>query len=625
MIQLHDPIDRPRHQASRRQSAIALAIVLSAAAALAGCSDDDDEPPPVASSPATLACDDTLKDSFKPDADTTVLLVKAYAANEAIALADTPADPAPPTAAVPMCLVKLIVGPGNPGPDDAPSTSSGIGIEVWLPQAADWNERIRAFGSGGWAGGAHSELALIGTRSNFLLAANQGYVISTSDHGHPARPAGRGGSFTMNPDGSINTVLWQDFAERSLHEQAVKTKALVQAYYGRAHQFAYWDGYSTGGRQGYKLAQKYPDDFDGILAGAPAFNWSKFITAELYPQLVMQRQIGSPIAIAKLDALSGAAVGACGGAELGFLIDPRQCRYDPTRDAAALCTGTTGNDGIVGTNDDAAACVNLAEADAVNRIWYGQHFHGQAPDPAVDNGSADAPASNHLWFGLSRGTRLNLLAGATPFPIATDMVAIELQNPTLAQANFTNPTGNGTDGWKNLSYEDLANAYLRGIDLQSSFADINTDNPDLTSARDVGTRILSYHGWADDLIMPNGSINYYTRVAAQMGGDDAVQQFNRLYMIPALAHDGSFARSASVDPATGAPTDVAKVPLPQGVTGRDELFNALRNWVENGQAPDRIDLSSPDNSVTMPICVYPKIARHDGSGPMTAAASYRCE
>lgn len=605
-----------------------LGTTLALGVTLAACSDsdgDDDATPPVGSDPAVLACDDTLKDNFRPDENTRVVLVKSFAAGDPIALADTPADPAPPVATAPICLVKLLVGPGNPGPEDAPSTSAGIGIEVWLPDEANWNERIRAFGSGGWAGGLHATETAIGTRAIYLGAANQGYAISASDHGHGLTGARVSGAFAMNPDGTINEVLWQDFAERSLHEQAVKTKALVKAYYGREQQYAYWDGYSTGGRQGYKLAQRFPDDFDGILAGAPAFNWSKFITSELFPQIVMNLQIGSPIPAAKLNAASTAAVAACGGTELGFLIDPRACRYDPTRDPSMLCTSETSYNDEKGTNES-ATCLRISEADALLRIWYGQSFHGVAPNPADDNGSGAYPAdSNHLWWGLSRGTRLTRLAGETPFPIATDMVALELQNPALAQPAFVNATGNGANGWKSLSYEDLANAYAQGIALQPQFSDINTDDPDLSGARDAGTKILSYHGWADDLISPMGSINYYSRVAAQMGGDEAVQQFNRLYMIPGLGHDGTFSSVATFDPATGQITDAGKVPLPQPLTGRDELFNALRNWVENGSAPDRIEISSADDSVTMPICVFPKLARHDGTGPLTEAASYRCE
>ncbi|HEY3263208.1 MAG TPA: tannase/feruloyl esterase family alpha/beta hydrolase [Pseudonocardiaceae bacterium] len=576
------------------------------------------------------ACDDRIKLSFHPDRQTSVLLVKPFAAGEPVALANTPPTPPPPTAPVDLCLVKLLVGPGNPGTPGAPSTSAGIGIEVWLPTKANWNEIIRTYGSGGWAGGFHTDVTRIGGTGAgnvfHLAAVGKGYVVSTSDHGHNGSNAGGGnGSFAMREDGGINTVLWHDFAERSMHELAVKTKALVKAFYGKTQSYAYWDGFSTGGRQGYKIAQKYPDDYDGILAGAPAFNWTRFITAEMYPQTVMLRDLGANLPASKLNAVSAAAGAACGGTTLGFLLDPLLCRYDPTTDAAALCVGTVGHGGAVGTNTNASACLSLAEANAVNKIWYGQTATGTYPDPLVDNGTSPTLGSaDHLWYGLPRNTSTGVLAGPTAFPIAADMVALELQDPTYARPAFTNATGNGMDRWQTLDYAGLAHAYYQGLALQPYFSNINTDNPDLIGARDSGVKVLSYHGLADEFIFVQGSINYFTRAAAAMGGTLELQRFNRLFLIPGFAHDSTFSRAASIDPATGAPTSANKVPLPQPSTGRDELFMALRNWVENGVGPSRIDLASANGSVTLPICSYPRKATYNGTGPVTASSSYSC-
>jgi feruloyl esterase len=408
---------------------------------------------------------------------------------------------------------------------------------------------------------------------------------------------------------------------------ALKTKALVRAYYGRPQRYAYWDGFSTGGRQGYKLAQRYPKDFDGILAGAPAFNWTRFITAELYPQLVMLRELGGPIAPAKLNAVSAAANAACGGATLGFQVNPMACRYDPARDPAALCANTVGL--VAGTNTDAARCVLPREAAVINQIWYGQTSDGRHPDPKVDNGTGPGMhGATHLWFGLTRGSTLGSLAGTPPFPVASTQVALELQDPRYAQADkpyLVNATGSGEDRWKALGYAGLAYAYQRGLDLQREFSDINTDDPDLSAALHAGTKVLSYHGLSDDLIMPQGSANYFARAAARMGGVQALQRFNRLFFIPALAHDSTFSRAGAIDPATGAPTSADKVPLPQPASGRDELFLALRRWVEQGTAPERIDVSSRNGAVSMPLCSHPAKATYVGSGPLTAASSWRCE
>lgn len=561
-----------------------------------------------------------MKTAFKPDADTTVVFVKQFKAGDSYALANTPTTPTPMKAAADVCLVKLLVGPGNPGPANAPSTSSGIGIEVWLPSPSAWNSVIRATGSGGWAGGAHSDPNQVATKSLYLAAVNKGYAVSASDHGHVVL---NNGDFAMNPDGTINTVLWQDFAERSMHVMAIETKALVKAYYGRNQARTYWDGFSTGGRQGFKLAQKYPNDFDGILAGSPAFNWSKFITAELYPQVAMQQVLGAPIAAAKLALVSGAAVKSCDSAGLGYLLDPTQCRYDPTKDASVLCSGTTGN-GVVGTSSN-AACLTGNEAQVVNQIWYGETTDGSAPDPAINNGASPTLSTNQLWYGLTRGTSLSLsLAGSTPFGIATDQVALELQSAAYAQASFVNTAGNGANKWKQLGYADLANAYAQGLALQSSFSNINTDNPNLSAFQAAGGKILTYHGLADDKIFPEGSINYFERTAGEMGGASTVQSFYRLFLIPGLAHDSSFATSASIDPTTNAQISTAKMPLPQPAIGRDEMFQALRDWVEKGIAPTQILVSSSDGTASRPLCLYPQIVHYVG-GSIASAASYACQ
>lgn len=579
---------------------------------------------------APLPCDDGLKDAIaKASPDTRVVLVKAFAKGEDVKLEKSPT---PFTkAATDLCLVKLMVGPGKPGKAGAPSTSPGIGIEVMLPAPAAWNKILRARGSGGWAGGHHGTTTAIGLDggldTTFNAEVAKGYVVSQSDHGYPSMLARRDASFTLDEDGSFNTVLWKDFSERAIHEMAVKTKLLAKLYYDEPHRYAYWDGFSTGGRQGLKAAQIYPDDYDGILAGAPAINWTKFITGELYPQVVMQRDLGGVIDLRKLDTVGAAATSACGGDKLGFISDPQSCRYDPTRDAKVLCASEN-VDGKPGTGA-AGSCVTLAEARAINKIWYGMTSDGSAADPNADNGmSAFLDGRRHLWWGLTRGTRLNQLAGPAPFPIATAQVALSLQNPAFAQKGpflKSEVAGTGADRWKELDYAGLTDAFMLGDLLQQPFANINTDTADLSAYRRAGKKIVMYHGWADDLIPPQGTVNYALRTAAAVGGHGEAQKFIRLYMIPGHAHDSKFNRAASLDPETGAATVPAKVPLPQDGRGRDELFLALRAWVENGVAPGRIDIASAGNgAVTMPICVFPAKATYKGAGEVTAAASYEC-
>jgi feruloyl esterase len=580
-------------------------------------------------SPAPLACDMQGIGQLQMDSQTQIVAVQYFKAGEEVRLAHSPAPHV--KTSVDVCMVKLRVGPGNPGPATAPSTSPGIGIEVWLPGPGQWNQTIRAYGSGGWAGGYYADPTRIGQTGAgnpiFLAAVQKGYAVSGTDHGHGGTVSGRNASFAMNPDGSINTVLWRDFAERSLLEQALKTKAVVKAYYGRAHARAYFDGFSTGGRQGYKLAQKYPEQYDGILAGAPAFNWTRFITAELYPQIVMQQDLGHTMPTAKLHAVSAHALRACGGAQpgWGFLLDPLACTYNPARDAQALCRGEAGEAGVHGMNP-APTCLKLKEAQAINKIWYGMTRDGSAPDPAQDNGrtGALATARGQMWWGLTRGTDLTALAGEqAPFPISSQLTALSLQSPRIAQKGmFSNATGHADDGWKTLGYAQLVSAYERGLAMQPAYSDINTDSTDLSALRDRGAKVLSYHGLSDQLIMPQGSLNYFDRLTQRMGGVDKVHAFNRLFFIPGLGHAGTFNLTGSIG-RDGKSTPAETAALPQPSTGRDELFTALRNWVENGVAPERIELTSASGQLSLPICLHPKKPTLIGTDS-NAAQSYVC-
>lgn len=562
-----------------------------------------------------LSCDDSIITNFKPDANTTVLSVHAFAKGDALTLSGADAGTVP-VAPNDLCVVKLNVGPGNPGAATDPSTSPGIGIEVWLPSAANWNKRIHVVGGGGWQGGTaiESPTALGGVVSSpslaYQVAGVEGAVSAVTDTGHQAT----NGDFAMLPDGGVNTTLWTDFAQRGIHEMAVETKALTAAYYGTPATHAYWDGFSTGGRQGTEEAETNPTDFDGILAGAPVVNWSRFITVELYPQIVQQRDLGGTyLTQAQLDLASNDAIAACdlvNGQHLGYVLDPSTCKYDPTTDATLLCVGVIGSGGTIGTSIN-ASCFSLVQATAMNKIWYGETPDGTVPSPATDNGFATTPATNQLWFGLTRGAELGALAGATEFTIASDQVALELQSSLIADPAFVNATGNGTSAWKNLTYAQLATAYADGITLQPQFANINTDNPDLSAFNNAGRKMIAYHGLADVLVPPEGTLNFYNRVITQMGGLSTVQSFYRLYLVPGMTHGfGNGTSNPTADP-----------PLPT----IGQLYSTLTAWVENGTVPDTLTATSVTNTAhTHPLCVYPLKATY-GSGDINTAASYTCQ
>lgn len=569
----------------------------------------------------TLSCDNSIAIGFKPNAETKVLRVGAFKRGDA--LPNAPAqhlyDPSAPTVLADLCLVKLLVGPGNPGPVGAPSTSAGIGIEVWLPAKDAWNGRVHALGGGGWVGTEETDLTKISSgstasdmRSAPTVAAQEGAVTSTTDTGHtgtaPLAPVN--GSFAMNSDGTINTTLWNDFSSRGIHEQVVVTKALAQAYYGSAPRFTYWDGGSTGGRQALKQAQRYPQDFDGIISEVPAIYWTSFVTAQLYPQIVIHRDLGGKyLSAEQLNLVSNAAIAACDLVDdkhLGFILDPAACRYDPTKDANVLCAANGGK-------NTTSACVTPPQALAINKIWYGMTSDGSVPDPAVDNGFGPL-TGKHKWYGLPRGTSLLLLTSSTPFDLAIHMVALELQDPKLASPSFRNAKANGADGWKSLSYEQLSKAFDAGLALQPQFGFINTDDPDLSAFKARGGKLIHYHGVNDGLIFYQGSVDYYERVLARMGGLSNVQPFYRFYVIAGMGHG----------PLNGTSNPDANPPLPAIFKG--DIYSLLTDWVEKGMAPDNIALKSATNvpmAKTLPMCAYPKKITYV-AGDIHAAASYVC-
>lgn len=563
-------------------------------------------------------CDASIAQTFKPDDATRIVQVAHFKKGDTIGFGA--AQPAgAPVAAADVCMVKLIVGPGNPGPAGAASTSEGIGIEIWLPDRANWNGRLHALGGGGWQGGPAGVAGAVANPMAAMVAMTEGAVSSTTDTGHTIM----NGSFAVLPDGSINSRLWTDFASRAIHEQAVKSKALAAFYYGKAPNYSYWEGGSTGGRQGLNLAQNHPDDFDGIIALFPALNWTRFITAELYPQVVIQRDLGGrALTKSQLDLVSNAAIAACdsvGGEHLGYIVDIATCRYDPSKDKAVLCASEGGTNS---TGD----CVSIAEARALNKVWYGMTSDGSVPDPAVDNGwnrtdrNLATKRNRRHWFGLARGTTLylnypgfeGLVNPDHPFSIATHVVALEMQNPAIAEPMFQSAAGSGQSKWKDLTYAQLAGAYARGLALQPKFGNINTNNPDLTAFRKRGGKLLTWHGIADEVIPVQGSIHYYNAAARQMGGVDRLRDFYRLYLVPGLGHGTS----------NGTSNHAAVIPN----FAPGQMYDVLTAWVEQKpQAPGALTLKAGEGAAarSMPICPYPEKITYV-SGDAKQASSYTC-
>lgn len=605
---------------------------LAAAAALAACSSPP-AAPPAAARTAPLACDDGLKTAFRPDARTQVIAVRAIRAGEALVAVDSPQ---PITAAGDMCLVKLLVGPGATAEKDrnAKSWSEGIGIEVWLPAHARWNQRIRNYGGGGWVGGGHRTPGQIGSKVPALVNANMGFVSGTTDAGQPWY---QDGSFGFLSDGRVNVESLRAFSVDAMIEQAEKTQALAALYYGQPARYRYYDGHSQGGRQGLKVMQVRPELYDGYLIAQPAISIPHFGTAGLYPQLAMQAELGfnaldKPRAAALAAKVQGAtrrAVAACDRTGLGFLLDPFACAYNPARDAQLLCAGEAG-DGVTGTSTDRAACMTRKEADVLNRAWYGATRDGRFDAAQTDDGRAGRRLGpQQLWWGFSRGTGI----GGQFTGAGADQVALALQDVRYASdaratggIPITNTSTAERNRWQTLDYAGLADVQARSLALQDTlFARLGSDDPDLRRLRDLGRKVIVHSGLADDAIPVSGNVAYHEKVVATMGGHEAVQAFLRMYLVPGAAHSSQGRPFA----ANG---DGANVPLPKlpgnanqnPTREQDQFFTALQDWVEAGRAPGEIVVTSRNGQVSLPLCVYPKKITWNGTGSPKAASSYAC-
>jgi feruloyl esterase len=613
--------------AYRRLRSAALAIGLPGVALLVACGSTA----PTSTQP--LACDDGIKTAFRPDGDTMVVAVRQIKKGEALTAPDSAA---PITAAADLCLVKLLVGPGATAETDtsARSYSRGIGIEVWLPEQANWNERIRNYGGGGWVGGGHRYADQIGSKVPAIVNANMGYASGTTDAGQPWY---QDGSFTFLSSGKINTESFLDFTTRAMVEQAVKTKALVSRYYGKAPKYAYYDGHSQGGRQGLKVMQEFPELYDGYLIGQPLISAPLVGTTALYTQIVMKTELGysaldKPQAAAfakKVEAANRRAVAHCDKAGLGFLLDPFSCDYDPARDAGMLCTGVAGN-GVTGSNADAASCMSLQEATALDKIWYGATPDGSwDPNQSVDSRSGKALGAKQTWWTFSKSTAIAGQITSAP----TDSVALALQDVRYAadaSATSAIPISNASTAvrnkWLELDYAALTEAARKYVAAQSTqFSRTAPTSPTCASCATSTARQSCTAAWSTMPFPPAGNVHYHERVVAAMGGHAEVQKFMRMYLVPGAAHS-SQGRAYTVSgnnntvPLPKLPGNANQTPTRE----QDQFFSALVDWVEKGQAPGDLLLTSRDNSVSYPVCVYPKRTTWDGSGPAKLPSSYSC-
>ena len=435
-----------------------------------------------------------------------------------------------------------------------------IHIEVNLPAA--WNSRLYMFGNGGFAG---ESFEAPNRANNRAAGLRKGFATAATDTGHSAASE-PGATFAANPQKFV------DFGFRSLHMTAVVAKLLIGAYFGHPPSRSYYDGCSLGGRQGLILAQRFPDDFDGILAGAPALDQTGSMLSRAW---WMQGLAEAPLRALKLKLLADRIYEQCDakdGLKDGLIDDPRKCGFRASRDLPRCAAGV-----------DQPDCFTTGQIAGLERIYTDVESQGKRFFPGWPVGSeVSGPNGQSGWIGQV----VNGPNGPGTWPRYAETFlryeAFPEKDAQLPLSRF--------DIDKDPPRTNLAAQILNATDT------------DLRAFENHGGKLLMYFGWADPQLNPLMGVEYYEKVVEKMGG--TTPDFFRLYMVPGMFHCGGGIGTSVFDAAT-----------------------PLLKWVESGTAPDEIPASRvEDRKVvrTRPLCPYPQVARYRGSGSIDDAANFSC-
>lgn len=456
----------------------------------------------------------------------------------------------------------------------APSDDSRITFEVWVP--SPWNGKLVTTGNGGYSNAL--------SYRDMANALAQGYAATGGDTGHQS---------------AADDLLWgqghperiADWGSRSVHAITVPAKRIVERMAGRAPRRAYFYGCSTGGHQAYAEMQRYPDDFDGVVAGAPGNNRVRLNVGFLWQFLANRRKGTREVILpaSKLPLLTQRAVAACDandGATDGVVDDPRTCRFDP---ATLQCAG-----------NDGPECLTSEQVRAVKQMYGGARnprtgdviYPGWPPtSEALTVLASGAPASGwHQYWGVSEPTRANFWRAWL----------------------FNDRTW---DPWQFDFDRHVALAEQRIGPL------VDQTSVDLSTFKSRGGKAIVFQGWQDPVVNAIDTIAYYERLRTVQGSQSATDEFFRLFLVPGMGHCGggpgavSFGNSGEKPPVVDADHD---------------LLMALDAWVERGRAPDRIIASrvlpeAPGGVArTRPLCAYPRRATYTGVGSTDRADSFIC-
>jgi Tannase and feruloyl esterase len=452
-----------------------------------------------------------------------------------------------------------------------PSADSEIRIEVWLP-ASGWNGRLIGIGNGGFAG--LIDYAQLG------VAVSKGYAATATDTGHAGSPVDAAWAI-----GHPEKVA--DFGHRGIHEMTRIAKEVIRAFYSKDPQHAYFAGCSDGGREALMEAQRYPADYDGILAGAPANNWTPLLATAVSDTQALTIDAASFIPPAKIPTIAAAVNSACDeldGVRDGILNDPRQCHFDP---ATIQCRA----------GEDTDKCLTAPQAAALKKIYAGLHdSHGHEVFPGFLPGAEDGKGGWATW--ITGPTPAKSLMAFFGYGFFSGMV---YERPDWDYKTFSIDSGLK-------SAEEKTASVLNAVDA------------DLKPFAARGGKLIVYHGWDDPAIPAINAVNYYQSVIAKLGQRDA-DSFVRLYMVPGMQH---------CDNGPGADSfgQVGKLSFDDP---QRSVSAALVQWVEKGKAPSGIIAAKfaaedPQHAkMTRPLCAYPQAAKYKGSGDTNDAANFVCE
>jgi len=449
-----------------------------------------------------------------------------------------------------------------------PSDDSNIQFEVWLP-ASGWNGRFQGIGNGGFAGSIDY--------TGLAGAVAHGYVTAATDTGHAGGPADATWAL-HHPEKIV------DFGYRAVHLMTVNAKAILHAYYGSDASHSYFSSCSNGGRQALMEAQRYPEDYDGVIAGAPANYWTHLLSNAVWDLQAMEGD--GYIPPKKLPAIQAAAQAACDsldGVKDGLIEDPSRCHFDPS---TIECKGA-----------EAETCLTAAQVTALKKLYTGGTLAvGRKLFPGYAPGGEATPGGWVLWI-------------TGPSPDHSLMYAF------------------GTQFYRNMLFDNPEWDYHTfDTDRDTKAADakfaavLNATSPDLSRFAARGGRLILYHGWDDAAIAPGNTIDYYKSVRERMGARKTAS-FVRLFMVPGMQHCFGGA----------GPSSFGQFTVGGGDAGHD-LDAAIERWVEKDVAPEQVIAAKrksdfdPKSEVlrTRPLCAWPMTAHYKGSGSIDDAASFTC-